>query len=835
VMIAAIAFTSSGDDEANVVYIEDFSQGSDLSALGFERPLYWEIDSIHGFMRTVSPGGRSATAEVYSPLFAADRTAGTVIVEWKANFLPTHHDPFRRGDDRLWVSLADEEGGPLYSLLFFPRRRLDRRADFDVELSKTVEGRPNVLARARTRAITPTGRWLGFRLMFHPPVANGGDGNIVFFYDIGDGRGYIEHIRVADETHLRFSRLHFKYKTGTGAANHQVAIDDLAVRLIADQNRPVETSAELLANPGFEDGLKGWHASPGWSTTGRAGHSGGRAAECAAHGPGWLAQGWGSGKLSIAGRHYLASVWMRADGHLEASLGLRWKDAYGNWIETDEYVVRLQPTDEWEQVTIEGEAPLGATQVWLHIERDRGRLLIDDCSLVERHPHNLLENPGFEAGAAAWSASPGWSFVSGEAYTGLLAARASLVDGEEATLVQGRSLSPLSEGMEFMASGWFKSTATARVRLALEWSDEEGTILNTDSTTLVLDPDKWQQLDLLGMAPAGAANLRLIAKAEGTGELLADGFRLEERVRPNLLHNPGFERGPFFWRVMGPWRVDEKTAASGARSLRLEIPFSGSSYYIRQGCEFGREIGGLRFLCSARIKTESVAGVALKPCWQNRAGNWLVDEASQVTLHTLQGTNDWTELRLAYTAPPGAVGVGLVVMPEKGDGRGTVWVDDCAVEPLATLTIGAAPGERPYTMAFNARLDLPGAITAYQWDFDGDGTADSDGPAPIHLFPGPGAYRCRLLATSADGSIYWTERTVTVLPVLAIEVTWRGLPPPRDHRFRCRSYLDYLGLRRRHQLHRARERDRPRLPGRRKIHRTGHRLRLLRQYRRNHN
>ncbi|NLG85205.1 MAG: hypothetical protein GX493_11505, partial [Firmicutes bacterium] len=93
VMIAAIAFTSSGDDEANVVYIEDFSQGSDLSALGFERPLYWEIDSLHGFMRPVSPGGRSATAEVYSTLFAADRTAGKVIVEWKANFLPTHHDP----------------------------------------------------------------------------------------------------------------------------------------------------------------------------------------------------------------------------------------------------------------------------------------------------------------------------------------------------------------------------------------------------------------------------------------------------------------------------------------------------------------------------------------------------------------------------------------------------------------------------------------------------------------------------------------------------------------------------------------------------------------------
>ncbi|MCL6615179.1 MAG: PKD domain-containing protein, partial [Firmicutes bacterium] len=182
-----------------------------------------------------------------------------------------------------------------------------------------------------------------------------------------------------------------------------------------------------------------------------------------------------------------------------------------------------------------------------------------------------------------------------------------------------------------------------------------------------------------------------------------------------------------------------------------------------------REIGGLRFLCSARIKTESVAGVTLKPCWQNRVGNWLVDEASQATL---RGTNDWTELRVAYTAPPGAVGVGLVVMAEKGDGRGTLWVDDCAVEPLVTLTIGAVPGERPYTMEFNARLDLPGFITAYEWDFDGDGTADSDRPTPIHLFPGPGAYRCRLLATSADGSIYWTERTVTVLPALAIEVTW---------------------------------------------------------------
>jgi hypothetical protein len=65
--------------------------------------------------------------------------------------------------------------------------------------------------------LTPTHEWVRFKMVLNPPVLNDGDGMIEVYYDAGGG--FTKYIAVQDESYLAFSRMHFKYKTGTGDRN----------------------------------------------------------------------------------------------------------------------------------------------------------------------------------------------------------------------------------------------------------------------------------------------------------------------------------------------------------------------------------------------------------------------------------------------------------------------------------------------------------------------------------------------------------------------------------------------------------------------------------------
>jgi PKD repeat protein len=763
-------------EEMTEVYQEDFSKHNNLSHLGFsgQTSSYWKVDSNDNYMYTNLPGGVARKAEIYSPMFSVNRDNGMISIEWKFKFLTDHHlaaliNCSEWEQNRLVVSLADTNGSPLYSLMTRPVWGQNGIDYVKMEFCKKQNATLIPLRQENINKNCSVSTWFKVKMQLEPTTAGGGDGLIKIYLDNGDGSGYSRCLDVQDETHYSFAKLCFSYQTDTPSIKYQVAVDNIKVT--------EDVARNFLVNSGFENSFDGWFASPDWTHCQKEYYQGKQAAVCyfPRYGNVDLCQGYDF-KQNIAGEKFLASAWVKTKDITILTVRLAWKNAQNQWIEESDYPVAVSGTNYWSRILIEGTAPLGATQVWLRIEpgerKKKGIVWVDECGLRHKPRPNLLLNSGFEAGFQNWIASPAWSIKTSQSYRGQKAAYCLVPLNGEASLAQGRNYYREISGIEFAASVWLKSPNATQTEIRIGWKNAVNEWIAVDRPSLIVSPgNEWEEFKLRDIAPSGATQAWLIIKPvinNGIGEFEVDELRLEESARPNLLINPGFENGLKQWSYQGIWTVDENTTRSGARSIMLDIPSNGT-VSLSQGCDYQRDISGIRFLMSAWVQTKAMTGVIVQMAWKDNGGNWIHKNEEQICI---TGTNEWTQVFLDGIAPSGATQVWFMVLPKSGKDEGTVWIDGCSLEPANILEVEAIPGGEPIKMEINSHFNLPSRIVSYEWDINGDGVIDSIDEKPVYIFPAEGDYRINLTATDQNGTKYVTSKFIRIIRSFDIAVSW---------------------------------------------------------------
>lgn len=150
-----------------------------------------------------------------------------------------------------------------------------------------------------------------------------------------------------------------------------------------------------LRNPGFEEGLAGWHPMPGGSLAadqgqGRTGEVSVRITGAEGQNP-WIAQGLGEIQPHAV---YSARAYVRRDsGTGQAALKLEFYDAQNRYLEGCYGLAPPDLTAEWAVVQVQAEAPEGAAKAAVLLRLiGPGTLHFDDAafSLVQAPPVLLL-------------------------------------------------------------------------------------------------------------------------------------------------------------------------------------------------------------------------------------------------------------------------------------------------------------------------------------------------------------------------------------------------------------------------------------------------------------
>lgn len=142
----------------------------------------------------------------------------------------------------------------------------------------------------------------------------------------------------------------------------------------------------LLANAGFERGFAGWSRTAGWSIDPAVSYSGAGSARCEIPWrlDSYICQGYDFG-ADIAGREFVASVWIKTENVARVWLRTYWKDADGRWIWRNMESASISGTAGWTRLRATGKAPPGATQAWLFVapvvKDGRGVFWVDDCAI----------------------------------------------------------------------------------------------------------------------------------------------------------------------------------------------------------------------------------------------------------------------------------------------------------------------------------------------------------------------------------------------------------------------------------------------------------------------
>jgi len=214
-------------ESANTPYAADFTTIPDgtPSDYGFTTNNGEDVDdhfaiTVEGYIDTSpSPGGWISAA--FSPdMGIKDRNEnGGVVINWKTMYPSEDNGSFRE-NNKLYVSLADENDNILYNFMYRPLTSPSESAD-DMELK--VDG--NLIAHIKTGNLVPYGAsaaWVLFKMEL--------TSTSIRVYMDHDGNGYEKYIDVDDATYSTFRKLHFQYKTDTDPLkNYYMYIADIIV------------------------------------------------------------------------------------------------------------------------------------------------------------------------------------------------------------------------------------------------------------------------------------------------------------------------------------------------------------------------------------------------------------------------------------------------------------------------------------------------------------------------------------------------------------------------------------------------------------------------------
>ncbi len=159
-------------------------------------------------------------------------------------------------------------------------------------------------------------------------------------------------------------------------------------------------------------------------------------------------------------------------------------------------------------------------------------------------------------------------------------------------------------------------------------------------------------------------------------------------VAGNLAPDPDFESNPnasYYTNGNGTFSWASDQARSGSHSLKIASSDSSSMSRWMSLTSLIPVTPGRAYTASVWLKTAGVSDAHLSAVlWSG--GTALGTDDSQV----LSGTQDWTQLGLQFTAPPGATSVRVEFRLR---GAGTLWADDVVV------TDGSPPPPPPTTTA----------------------------------------------------------------------------------------------------------------------------------------
>ena len=183
-----------------------------------------------------------------------------------------------------------------------------------------------------------------------------------------------------------------------GGDEGTTVVDELAVS--GSTSPPPLPADELLSNPGFETGLSGWSGFTGSETTTSNAFEGSQALELSSSRSGI------NQLVSVTpGETYEFSGYLKTDNNGWNGVGLRFRDAGGNVIQTNQSRIT---TNDWSLYEIDGTAPSNAEQAEVFIWNggDSGSTYFDQASLqlaggVSNQSPLIVSNGGQDSATVA--------------------------------------------------------------------------------------------------------------------------------------------------------------------------------------------------------------------------------------------------------------------------------------------------------------------------------------------------------------------------------------------------------------------------------------------------
>jgi|GEM_PF-1334927 len=467
------------------------------------------------------------------------------------------------------------------------------------------------------------------------------------------------------------------------------------------------SAANVLANPGFENGINAWTvAGAGWQAQSTVVHSGSSAAENTIPS---LASAGHYGTLSqtfsaTPGTMYYATLYAKSIiaplSTANAGLQVSFLDSNGTVI--DYYQDSIGGTTDWRQLYVAKPAPSGTVQVRFQtyvfaMQGDTlavgGKAYFDDAVLDTNyiapptHPFGLY-NPNFENGLHDWwQNGPNWTIETAQPYSGSYSAKNTIgtITGYDymADLAQDE---PVTPGQTVYGTLRVKTAinpaSSAQAGVIVDFLNaNHQPISGTEVQNVIGGNTPWSLMYVTAVVPSSAAyaRFRAFVFANQNDPLAIGGiayfdegvFSTTYIAPPNnsQLVNPGFENGLNGWTITEPYVVNGTPATWGLEST---APFAGTysakntinitnlhanatSYYTTASQTLA-STPGTTYYATLYAKT------AISPASQAQAGLLVEFLGSGGTVlasaqDTIGGNTSWEQLYVSATAPTGTVQV----------------------------------------------------------------------------------------------------------------------------------------------------------------------------------
>ncbi len=349
---------------------------------------------------------------------------------------------------------------------------------------------------------------------------------------------------------------------------------------------PCPRCYNLLQNPSFEIGLFGWETN----NVITADNNPFEGTQVARLGPG-VASMFQDVSLANTGHDPLFLSFNVFPGPDTTNTGnlvveVLWLDAKLNTIATG---LRLFIPDGMIKINsritffdITDQPPDGATLARLQFSKAAtGLLEIDQVILTPVDSINLVQNPGFELGLTAWTATPSTSFIPD--FIVPLEGSADAATFADGTLFQDVPITTLPDRSSFLlcfaASAATIGGVNASLSVQVLWLDSAGNVIGSPGLDLFIPSDTLfnqvnylTYLDLTQPAPTGAAKARIqfTANVGPDARLTIDQVILAKSGTSNLVQNPSFKNGLNNWNAVNTTVETSIQAYEGNEVARVD-------------------------------------------------------------------------------------------------------------------------------------------------------------------------------------------------------------------------------------------------------------------------